>query len=385
MSLGYDVLPVTLVTGFLGSGKSTLLADVLHGDAAKDTAVLINEFGEVGLDHLLVGEVDARTVLLDNGCVCCSIRGELKEALATLFSQRARGDLPPFSRVVLETTGLATPAPIVATLLADPVIRSHYALNATVTVVDALNAAQQRARHPEWLAQVSAADRLLISKSDLVDPTDIAALARTLAALNPVAEVVVRASAADTVDRLFAPASSTDLMRRLGSGQRALRRGAAFPGFVSAASAERSTECYDARDEGSYRAWSSDDPSSLAHRRAIPSLAVPDRPAPQDIVSFCMQINEPIDWQVFTIWFTMLLNRHGDKILRVKGLLSIAGCAQPAVLHAVQHLVHPVLHLDAWPDTQRRSKLVFITEGLARESVEASYAWFRQRLEEPHH
>ena len=117
----------------------------------------------------------------------------------------------------------------------------------------------------------------------------------------------------------------------------------------------------------------------------MPSLGVPDRPAPQDIVSFCMQIDEPIDWQVFTIWFTMLLNRHGDKILRVKGLLSIAGCAQPAVLHAVQHLVHPVLHLDAWPDAQRRSKLVFITEGLARESVEASYARFRQRLEEPDH
>jgi G3E family GTPase len=384
MSPSYDILPVTLVTGFLGSGKSTLLADVLHGDAAKDTAVLINEFGEVGLDHLLVGEVNARTVLLDNGCVCCSIRGELKEALATLFSQRARGDLPPFSRVVLETTGLATPAPIIATLLADPVIRSHYALNATVTVVDALNAAQQRARHPEWLAQVSAADRLLISKSDLVDATDIAALARTLAALNPAAEVVVRASAAERVDILFTPASSTDLMRRLGSGQRELGRGATFASVDSARSAERATGCNGAHDEGRYRAWSSG-PASLAHRRAMPSLAVLDRMEPQDIVSFCMQIDEPIDWQVFTIWFTMLLNRHGDKILRVKGLLSIAGCAQPAVLHAVQHLVHPVLHLDAWPDAQRRSKLVFITEGLARDSVEASYARFRQRLEEPDH
>jgi len=117
MSLAYDVIPVTIVTGFLGSGKSTLLADVLKGDAARDTAVLVNEFGEVGLDHLLIGEVDAQTVLLDNGCVCCAIRGELKEALATLFSRRARGEVPPFSRVVLETTGLATPAPIVATLL----------------------------------------------------------------------------------------------------------------------------------------------------------------------------------------------------------------------------------------------------------------------------
>ncbi|SOE96334.1 GTPase, G3E family [Burkholderia sp. D7] len=384
MSPSYDILPVTLVTGFLGSGKSTLLADLLHGDAAKDTAVLINEFGEVGLDHLLVGEVNARTVLLDNGCVCCSIRGELKEALATLFSQRARGDLPPFSRVVLETTGLATPAPIMATLLADPVIRSHYALNATVTVVDALNAAQQRARHPEWLAQVSAADRLVISKSDLADPASVAALARTLAELNPAAEVVIRASASETGDILFAPVISTDLTRRLGRVQRELASAAAFPGFDSATSAEPATECNGARDEGSYRTWSRD-PASLAHRRAMSSLAALDRPASQDIVSFCMQNDKPIDWQVFTIWFTMLLNRHGDKILRVKGLLSIAGCAQPAVLHAVQHLVHPVLHLDAWPDAQRTSTLVFITEGLARDSVEASYARFRQRLEEPDH
>jgi len=384
MSPSYDILPVTLVTGFLGSGKSTLLADLLHGDAAKDTAVLINEFGEVGLDHLLVGEVNAPTVLLDNGCVCCSIRGELKEALSTLFSQRARGDLPPFSRVVLETTGLAIPAPIIATLLADPVIRSHYALNATVTVVDALNAAQQRARHPEWLAQVSAADRLVISKSDLSDPVNLAALARALTELNPAAEVTIRASASETGDILFAPAISTDLMRRLGRVQRALPGGAVFPGFDSATSVELSTQCNGARDEGSYRTWSRD-PASLAHRRAMSSLAALDRPASEDIVSFCMQIDEPIDWQVFTIWFTMLLNRHGDKILRVKGLLSIAGCAQPAVLHAVQHLVHPVLHLDAWPDAQRTSTLVFITEGLARDSVETSFARFRQHFEEPEH
>ena len=151
MSLAYDVIPVTIVTGFLGSGKSTLLADVLKGEAARDTAVLVNEFGEVGLDHLLIGEVDAQTVLLDNGCVCCAIRGELKDALAALFSRRARGEVPPFSRVVLETTGLATPAPIVATLLGDRIVSSHYSIAAIVTVVDAVNAGQQRMRHPVGL------------------------------------------------------------------------------------------------------------------------------------------------------------------------------------------------------------------------------------------
>ena len=355
MSLAYDILPLTLVTGFLGSGKSTLLADVLQGDAARDTAVLVNEFGDVGLDHLLIGEVDARTVLLDNGCVCCSIRGELKEALATLFSQRARGEVPPFTRVVLETTGLATPAPIIATLLADPVIRSHYALNATVTVVDAVNAAQQHARYPEWLAQVTAADRLLISKPDLVDEAHLIELAGTLAMLNPAAQILTRGDVATAqgigshagralLDLLFASASSLDVIGRLGRAERLARDGS----------------------------------GPLAHRgERAEETAV--------IESFCMRIDAPIDWQMFTIWFTMLLNRHGDKILRVKGLLCIAGSDQPAVLHAVQHLVHPVLHLDAWPDEARESRLVFITEGLRRDAIEASYARFRHHLEEAVH
>jgi G3E family GTPase len=360
MSLSYDILPLTLVTGFLGSGKSTLLADVLQGDAARDTAVLVNEFGDVGLDHLLIGEVGARTVLLDNGCVCCSIRGELKEALATLFSQRARGEVPPFTRVVLETTGLATPAPIIATLLADPVIRSHYALNATITVVDAVNAAEQHARYPEWLAQVTAADRLLISKPDLVDETRLAELAASLAALNPAAEILIRGDVSNAkgidrhsgralLDMLFASASSIDLIGRLGRAHRL-------------ASTDMTAS------------------APLAHRGERTSSGA------ASIQSFCMQIDAPIDWQIFTIWFTMLLNRHGDKILRVKGLLSIAGSGQPAVLHAVQHLVHPVLHLDAWPSAsanpERRSQLVFITEGLGRDAIEASYARFQHHLEE---
>lgn len=350
MSLAYDMIPVTLVTGFLGSGKSTLLADVLKGEAARDTAVLVNEFGAVGLDHLLVGEVSAQTVLLDNGCLCCAIRGELKDALAELFSRRARGELPPFSRLVLETTGLATPAPIIATLLADPVIRSHYTLNATVTVVDAVHALRQRERHPEWLAQVTAADRLLISKADLADDGEVGKLADLLARTNPAATVVVREAgmcAGTLLDFLTAPASSTDLLRRLGGARRALAGAAPRPA-------------------GAF--------TDFAQRDALHT---------SNVRAFSMRFDQPIDWDMFTLWFTMLLNRHGDKILRVKGLLSIAGSLQPAVLHAVQHLVHPVLHLDAWPDGEPVSRLVFITEGLSADILEASYRRFRQHLEEP--
>ena len=362
MSLAYDVIPVTLVTGFLGSGKSTLLADILTGEAARDTAVLVNEFGAVGLDHLLMGEVDTQTILLDNGCVCCSIRGELKDALATLFSRRARGEVPAFSRVVLETTGLATPAPIIATLLADPVIRSHYVLNAILTVVDAMNAGAQRARHPEWLAQVTAADRILISKVDLALAEDVEQLRSTLASINPAAEIAQREVMQPEV--MQPEVMQHDLVQQDGRTDNTLAallfKPASSQGLISRIGAQSVEFGVNSR--------------RLMHRNDGER---------ERIESCCIRIDEPLDWQVFTLWFTMLLNRHGDKILRVKGLLSIAGSERPAVLHAVQHLVHPVLHLDTWPDAIRATQLVFITEGLAGEQIEASYRRFCSALAEP--
>ncbi|GAB2900619.1 GTP-binding protein [Paraburkholderia jirisanensis] len=358
MSLAYDVIPVTIVTGFLGSGKSTLLADVLHGAAARDTAVLVNEFGEVGLDHLLLGAIDAQTVLLDNGCVCCAIRSDLKDALASLFSRRARGELPPFSRVVLETTGLATPAPIIATLLADPLVAHHYVLNATVTVVDAVQADYQRVRHPEWLAQVSAADRIVISKADLADAAALDELHAQLLQINPAAQIALR-SAADDAAHLFAAAQTVPDL-----GTIATRAGNAARRFEA--------EAGQARTQSQQRAV-----------HAAP-LAVPppgDAHHLDNIASFCIEFDAPVEWPVFTLWFTLLLNRHGDNILRVKGLLAIVGTQQPVVVHAVHHLVHPVLHLDAWPDANRTARLVFITSGLTRAAVARSWQRFCRTLQ----
>ncbi|MFP3646699.1 CobW family GTP-binding protein [Paraburkholderia sp. SIMBA_054] len=347
MSLAYDVIPVTLVTGFLGSGKSTLLVDVLTGEAARDTAVLVNEFGEVGLDHLLMGELESQTVLLENGCVCCSIRGELKDALTLLFSRRARGDLPPFSRVVIETTGLATPAPIVATLLADAIVRSHFVLSTVIAVVDAVNADEQKTRYPEWLAQVSAADRIVISKGDMTGARHVDSLKTSLQILNPLATIDVRNSSPDALrELLFAPArfasNSVQSIGRIGaSAARPVRLREAGGGELP------------------------------THRSVV---------GPSSIVSSSMCINDPLDWQVFTLWLTLLLNRHGDKILRMKGLLSIKGADRPAVVHAIQHLVHPVLHLEKWPDGSRMSRLVFISEGLDGAAIETSYYRFNVAL-----
>ncbi|TGP46377.1 GTP-binding protein [bacterium M00.F.Ca.ET.228.01.1.1] len=342
MSLAYDVIPVTIVTGFLGSGKSTLLADVLKGDAARDTAVLVNEFGEVGLDHLLIGELDAQTVLLDNGCVCCAIRGELKDALATLFSRRARGEVPAFSRVVLETTGLATPAPIVATLLGDSVVSSHYSVGAIVTVVDAVNAGQQRARHAQWLAQVTAADRIVISKVDLVSQAALAGLERSLAELNPAASIARRTCTDDAALVLDSASNSHD-----------------FAEFV--------------RRTGSARTDATHAANPLARLNATPA----HRDELAALKAFCIEFDEPLDWPVFTLWLTMLLNRHGDNILRVKGILALAGATQPVVIHAVHHLVYPILHLDAWPGDGKheahRSRLVFIAQGFEGDALADSY------------
>ena len=347
MSAAYDVIPVTLVTGFLGSGKSTLLSDVLQGDVARDTAVLVNEFGAVGLDQMLVGSVDTRTVLLDQGCLCCSVRGELADSLVDLFSKRARGEVQPFSRLVIETSGLAMPAPIIATLLADPAVSRHYVLNATLTVVDAVNYADQRDRHPEWLAQLTAADRVLVTKSDLVGSAELRILHEALAVLNPAANVVVREPAMRTDDLLallVAPASADDLIRRLG-------RSARISGSASVS--------------GSLRQ------SRPMHREQLSAAPVE---------AFCLTFDEPLDWELFTLWLTMLLNRYGSQILRVKGVLWMSGSDRPAVIHAVHHLVHPVLHPELPADSPRTSVLVFIVEDFDCGKLAASYSRFMDRL-----
>jgi G3E family GTPase len=218
------------------------------------------------------------------------------------------------------------------------VIRSHYELKATITVVDAVNAEAQRARYPEWLAQISATDRIVITKGDMSTAPHIDALKRSLHALNPLAEIVERNSSPDALrELLFRPArfapDSVQSVCEIGAGT--VRLG-----------------------EGGGR---------LSHRVDA---------GRNDVVSSCIRIGDPLDWEVFTLWFTMLLNRHGDKILRVKGLLALEGADRPAVLHAVQHLVHPVLHLEEWPDASRVSTLVFITEGLDGAAIEASYRRF---------
>jgi len=303
-----DFTPVKLITGFLGSGKTTLLQRLLADPALADTPVLINEFVVVGLDHHLLGRIDDTMVLLPSGCLCCTIRGELATAIKDLHSKRERGTVPAFRRLVVESTGLADPFPILSTVQADPVLRHHFRLGAVVTTVDAVNGIGR----PESRKQVAVADRLVLTKTDLAP--DSGALIAALRRLNPDAPLWRSADAPIEAAALLGDAVHSSL-------------------------------------------------------RALPAIS--DNPHGA-VRAFALAFDGALDWTMFGVWLTMLLNRHGDKVLRVKGILNVAGSATPVAVHGVQHLVHPPEHMPAWPDEDRQSRLVFVVDGLERAAIERS-------------
>lgn len=325
--------PINLLTGFLGSGKTTLLQRLLTDPAMGNAAVLINEFGEVGLDHHLLDRIDDNVVLMKSGCICCTVRGEIADALLGLHSQRARGDIPWFDRVVIETTGLADPFPALSTIQSHPVLRSHFSIANVVTTVDAVNGGKQLSDRLEAVRQVGAADVVVITKTDLADEARTADLRATLTRLNPTARQVIAADAAS--DDFIA--SSTAL-----------------------------------RVEG----WESHLAHDHDHHHHHHHDAVDAR-----IRSVAITVDGPVDWTAFGVWLTMLLNRHGDRIFRVKGILNVAGEDRPVAVHGVQRLVHAPVHMSGWPDGDRLSRIVFIVDGLDPARIEASFHVFNSLSE----
>ena len=341
MSAYSDLIPVNVLTGALGSGKTTLLKALLRAPRLTGTMVLVNELGEVGIDHHLVEHASESTLLLENGCLCCAMRDDLKTALKDLHSRRDRGEIPRYERVVVETTGIADPVPIAYTLLAEPVLQHHYRLGNVVTVVDAVNAAAQLDRFEEAVRQVALADRLVVSKLDIAGPGGLEALRPRLAALNPDAPMIAAASPElDPVDLLIA-----DIHDRQ-SKSREVERWMRSAGDAAAA--------------GDGHA-----------------------PHPSAIAATSFTFDEALDWTAFGVWMSMLLHRHGDRVLRMKGLLNVAGVPGPVLVNGVQHLVHPPAHLDRWPDEDRRSRIVVISSGLDRRVIERSLQAFNALASPP--
>ncbi len=308
--------PVVLVTGFLGSGKTTLISHLLTHPDLGETAVIVNELGEVGIDHHLLRRVDERTVLLANGCVCCTLRDDLATELRDLLDRRDAGEIPRFGRVVVETTGIADPTPIVNTLLSDPLVPHHYELETVIATVDG----QHGLRGEESVKQVAAADTLVVTKPDLSTPDRLDELERRLAALNPTAPSLrVRDGAVEP---------STLLERR--------HHGHALDGVAGSTGAH-------------------------AHDG--------------DVTAVVLDLDGTLDWTAFGIWLTMLLAARGTDVLRVKGLLDVGGPG-PLLVNCVQHAVHPPVHLEEWPDADRRSRLVVIGRDLDRGELERSLRAF---------
>jgi G3E family GTPase len=306
-------IPVFLVTGFLGSGKTTLISRLINRPELGETAVIVNELGEMGIDHHLLRRVDERTVLLSSGCVCCVLRGDLSDELRDLLDRRNAGEIPPFQRVVIETTGVAEPAPIVHTLLADPLLPHHYALDSIIATVDG----EHGLRGHEAVQQAAAADTLVVTKADVTTSERVEALESELRRLNPAARLI-RASFGEIEPELLLAASDRDV-REL--------------------------------------------PASNGHPHAHAVEAV------------VLTLDRGVNWTAFGIWLTMLLHAHGTRILRIKGLLD-TGAGGPLLVNCVQHAVYPPVHLDAWPDSDRRSRLVVIGRDVDRDTLEASLRAF---------
>lgn len=346
-----DKKPITIITGFLGSGKTTVLNHLLGDERFADTAVIINEFGEIGIDHLLVETSfeEDELMVMQSGCICCTIRGDLVDTLADLETRTKAGDLPSFSRVLVETTGLADPAPILQTVMSDPLLVDKYRLGGVVATVDAVNGEATLDAHIEAVKQAAVADRLLITKTDIAEDAAVAALETRLRDLNPRAPLEV------IVDGAVAPEDVFGLGLYDLSGK---------TDDVRAWLADAELEIH---DHGHHHHHDAADEDVNRHDA--------------EISAFCLTEDEPLPWNGVKAWLESIGSLRGEDLLRVKGIVNVAEYDTPVILHGVQHVFHPPVRLEAWPDEDHSTRIVFITRNIPRAGLEKSLATFCQAAE----
>ena len=337
-----DVTPVSLITGFLGSGKTTLLNRVLADPQMAGAAVIVNEFGEIALDHLLVTTPAENMILLRSGCLCCTVRGDLVETLADLYRRRATAEIPAFDRVLVETTGLADPVPILRTLATEEALARVFRLDAVITVVDGVNAGTQLDANPESVKQAAVADVLVLSKTDIADANAVRALRARLRRINPGAAQLAAVRGAIGSAALFGQAPDREHAERV-------ERWLAEEAFCEAAHVH---------EHGSLDVNRHD-----AHIRA-----------------FCLRHETPVSGAGLMAWLNLLAGLKGANLLRVKALVNVDG--RPVVVHAVQSVIHEPVILDAWPSADHSTRIVFIVRDMERGEVERTLKLFAVNIAE---
>jgi len=328
-------VPVSVITGFLGSGKTTLLNRLVRHPGMADTALIVNEFGEIGIDHELVDSSFENTVVMDSGCICCSIRGDLVDTIGDLFANVGQGRLPSFSRIVIETTGLADPVPIVHALTGEAVIADRCRLDSVVTTVDAQNGARQLDAHGEAERQVALADVAVITKTDLVSPDAVRDLAHRLDRLNPGLPTHTAEHGQIDPDLLFEGAAGA--LERIAAG-------------------------WDAAEAAA--------PHAHEHHHD------PDVNRHGNIRAHTIQATAPLSWDRLRLWLETVFSLRGADFLRLKGIVEVAGEDRPVVVQAVGNSFSPPRMLAEWPDGARGSRIILITQGLAPEDLQQSFDAF---------